>query len=598
MSVVQTGDAIRRHPLRLWPGVAAAILLCAARFGMPLISNDVAVFGVLGAAACGLIIFLWWVFFSRASWTERLGILALVIAALAVTRPFLHESIVGGMMGRMYPLHATPLALAALVAWAVAAKRTQGASRWALAALIIFAACAAWLLVRTDGVMGEGSSLFAWRWTPTHEQKLIAREPLPAPSAKPAPEVKEPAPAVPEAKPVLTAVSLRVPRTEPAVVPDWPGFRGPQRDGVVRGTRIGTDWSASPPVELWRRQVGPGWSSFAVGGGLIYTQEQRGEFEVVACYRQTTGEPVWTHRDQARFYESNGGPGPRGTPSLNEGRLYTMGATGIVNALDAASGAVLWTRNAATDTGAKIPGWGYTSSPLVVGDSVIVSASGRMVAYDALTGNPRWVAQSGGGSYSSPHLVTVDGMEQIVLLNSSGATSVSLADGKVLWKHEWPGSTILQPTVISDGLLITTGDMMGGVGTRRLSLTRGPTGWTAQERWTTAAFKPYFNDLVVHKGHAFGFDASILACIDLQDGTRKWKGGRYGHGQFVLLADQDMLLVLSEEGELALVSAGTDRFTELARFPVLNAKTWNHPVLVGDTVLVRNGEEMVALRLR
>ena len=157
---------------------------------------------------------------------------------------------------------------------------------------------------------------------------------------------------------------------------------------------------------------------------------------------------------------------------------------------------------------------------------------------------------------------------------------------------------IVQPAVISDGdVLITVGDAMGGLGMRRLTVARGASGWTVEERWTSRGLKPYFNDFVVHKGHAFGFDGSILACIDLADGARKWKGGRYGNGQMVLLADQDVLLVMSEEGELALVSATADKFTEIARFQALDAKTWNHPVVVGDVLLVRNGEEMAAFRL-
>jgi hypothetical protein len=156
----------------------------------------------------------------------------------------------------------------------------------------------------------------------------------------------------------------------------------------------------------------------------------------------------------------------------------------------------------------------------------------------------------------------------------------------------------VQPALTADGdVLAATASATGGLGIRRLALAGGPGGWTVEERWASAGLKPYFNDFVVHKGHAYGFDGSILACINLEDGNRTWKGGRYGNGQLVLLPDQDALLVLSEEGELALVGATPDQFRELARFPALDGKTWNHPVLVGNVLLVRNGEEMAAFRL-
>jgi outer membrane protein assembly factor BamB len=380
---------------------------------------------------------------------------------------------------------------------------------------------------------------------------------------------------------------------------DWPGFRGVHRDGIVTGLRIRTDWASSPPAELWRRPVGPGWSSFAVGDGLLYTQEQRGDFEVVSCYKATTGEPVWTHRDATRFWESNAGAGPRATPTLREGRIYSFGATGILNALDALTGAVVWTRNAASDTGAKVPTWGFTSSPLVVNDMVIVAISGQLAAYDLATGNPRWRGPDGGGSYSSPHLLTIDGAAQVLLLSETGATSVAPADGQVLWKHSWSGTSILQPATTEDGgiLIAAIGDTGAGIGTRRLAVAQGPAGWTAKEVWTSTGLKPYFNDLVVHNGLALGFDNGILACIDLRDGSRKWKGGRYGFGQLLLLADQDLLLVLSEEGELVLVAAIPDRFNEIARFPAVEGKSWNHLAMAGNILLVRNGQEMVAFRL-
>ena len=177
----------------------------------------------------------------------------------------------------------------------------------------------------------------------------------------------------------------------------------------------------------------------------------------------------------------------------------------------------------------------------------------------------------------------------------------------MLWQHEYAGDGIVQPALTEDGDLLISGTGMGGsTGLRRLAVARAPgewtaerglAGWTVEERWTSSGLKPFFSDFVVHEGHAYGFDGSILACIGLEDGKRKWKGGRYGNGQLVLLADQDLLLVLSEKGELALVDATPGQFTERASHPAIDGKTWNHPALVGDILLVRNSEEMAAFRL-
>ncbi|MCI0415327.1 PQQ-like beta-propeller repeat protein [bacterium] len=299
------------------------------------------------------------------------------------------------------------------------------------------------------------------------------------------------------------------------------------------------------------------------------------------------------------FWESNAGAGPRATPTLSQDRLYTLGGTGILNALDARNGSVVWSRNAASDTGRKVPDWGIASSPLVVGDTVIAATAGTLIGYDAATGKPRWFGPKGGWGYSSPQLTTIDGVAQIVLLNGTGVISVAPSDGTVLWQHAWNSDGIVQPAVIEGrDLLIGSGSgLADNNGMLRVTVAHDPDGWHVKERWTSIGLKPYFNDFVVHEGYAFGFDGSFLSCIDLKDGTRKWKGGRYGHGQLVLLPDQDLLLVLSEKGELALVAAAPGQFTELARFPAIKGKTWNHPVLVGDVLLVRNSQEMAAFRL-
>jgi outer membrane protein assembly factor BamB len=602
-------------PLRLWPAVVIAIVQLLVMFGAPVVAPDSGMLiGMLGGVVGALAILVWWLLFSRARWFERVGAIVLMVAAVFATRAVAHASMVGAGQGMMIFFLPTPYLALALVAWAVATRHLEDGVRRAALVAAVFLACAPFDIIRTAGIKGGAGGEFHWRWTPTPEQLLLAKggdepKPLPPPTAAASPgappETAKETPAAasasvtPGAAPAPPAAEETPAASAAMDTPaEWPGFRGPNRDSVIHGVQIKTDWSASPPVVIWRRPIGPGWSSFAVHGDLLYTQEQRGDDEVVSCYRVSTGEPVWRHRDPIRFYESNGGAGPRATPTLSHGRVYTLGATALLNALDAGTGKVVWSHNAATDTGRKTPEWGFTSSPLVVDDIVIVAVSGTLAAYDAATGKPRWVGPQHGGSYSSPQLVTIDGVAQILLLSAPGAVSVSPADGKLLWEHTWEGGAIVQPALTADGgILINAMSAMGGIATRRLAVARGTDGWTVEERWTSNGLKPYYSDFVVHKGHAYGFDGSILACIDLEDGKRKWKGGRFGTGQLVLLADQDVLLVTSEDGELALVKATPDQFTELARIPALNSKTWNHPVLVGDRLLVRNGEEMAAFRL-
>jgi uncharacterized membrane protein YhaH (DUF805 family) len=571
-----TTDESNRRPLRLWPGVVAVVLQWLVWLGLPVVVPGAGAPAAMGGLLGGLLVTVWWAFFSRAPRSERWGAVVLVIVALIATSRVVHESIATAGMGWLFYIYAVPGVSLAFVVWAVAGRRLRGAARRATMVAAVLLACSVWMFLQTHGISGEGESDFAWRWAKTPEELLLAQasdEPM-----------------------VLAAVSEQADR-EADVEAEWPGFRGPARDSVLPGVRIETDWSASPPVELWRRPIGPGWSSFAVEGELFYTQEQRGEDELVSCYSASTGEPVWRHRDAVRFWESNAGPGPRATPTLSGGRVYTFGGTGILNALAAEDGARVWSRDVVVDTGAEVPEWGFSSSPLVAQDVVIVAAAGQLVAYDLASGELRWMGAADDG-YSSPHHVTLDGVAQVVLLGGAGAQSVAPGTGALLWDYPWPGAPIVQPALTADGeLLISTAGPSGAVGIRRLAVSQGEGGWAVEERWRSSGLKPYFNDFVVHEGHAYGFDKSILACIDVETGERVWKGGRYGHGQLILLADQDLLLLVSEQGELVLVAATPDSFAELARSPALEGKTWNHPVLRRDLLLVRNAEEMAAFRL-
>jgi outer membrane protein assembly factor BamB len=598
-------------PIRVWPGIAIVVAQWSVRFGLPIVWPDGMMFAVMGGLLGFGGIIVWWLFFSRAAWFDRVAAIALMFAALAAAYPLLDVSVATGAMGMLFPMLAVPVLCLAFVLWAVVSRQWSIRVRRATMALAIAASCLVWTLLRTGGFTGAFDHDLAWRWTPTAEDRLLALpDDTPSTPQAVAPPHSAPRPAiasatataaVPPIDPVTSVSGAPAPPPVDLVHAslDWPGFRGRHRDGAVRGVHIVTDWSSAPPKELWRRPIGPGWSSFAVRGDVFYTQEQRGDEEIVAAYRVSTGAPVWKHRDQARFWESNGGAGPRGTPTLHDGRVYALGATGILNVLDEASGRVIWSRNAGTDSDTTIPDWGFSASPLLIEDLVIVAVAGKLVAYDRESGARRWVGPDGGPGYSSPHLVTLQGVPQIVLLDAQGATSVSPSNGERLWHvtvtTSGMAAPIVQPAMTADGdLLIAAGDISG---LHRFAVANTGGAWSATSRWSTNGLKPYFNDFVVHEGHAFGFDGSLLACIDLTDGRRKWKGGRYGNGQLVLLPDQGLLLVVTEDGELALVNAASDRFTELARIPAITGKTWNHPVLAGDVLLVRNGEEMAAFRV-
>ncbi|MCG8459649.1 MAG: PQQ-like beta-propeller repeat protein [Holophagales bacterium] len=565
-----------RKPLRLWPGVVAVVILFAARFGLKAAIPGFDGFskGMMGSFYAAAAILLWWLFASRAAWVERLAALVLLPASLFAAMQLAH-----GSMGPLWLVgYALPGLMLAFVAWAVLTRDLPDRARRVTMVATILLASGVWTLFRTDGIDGDHAAQFGWRFAASPEERLMAG-------------VRTGAEAASATAPVDRVAAL----DGEASAAEWPGFRGPTRDGRAPAVRIATDWTATPPVELWRRPVGPGWSSFAVDGDLFYTQEQWGEEERVSCYRASTGEPVWHHRDAVRFFESNAGAGPRGTPTLHGGRVYALGATGILNVLDAADGSPVWTRDAASDAEINLPVWGFASSPLVTDDQVVVALSGRLVAYGLEGGEPRWLAEDGGESYSSPHLATAGGVAQILLPTGDGLSSVAPADGAVLWQHEWPGFPMVQPAVLEDGGILVVASQRSGM--RRLAPEPEAGGWRVEERWTSRGLKPYFNDFVVHRSHAYGFDGRILASIELETGERAWKGGRYGSGQLVLLPEQDLLLVLSERGELALVAAEPGAFEELARVPAIEGKTWNHPVLVGDRLFVRNASEMSAFRL-
>src|SRR5262249_1263606 len=313
------------------------------------------------------------------------------------------------------------------------------------------------------------------------------------------------------------------------------------------------------------------------------------------------GKIIWVHKDSARFSEKLGGPGPRATPTFHEGKLYVLGATGILNCLEAATGKTAWSRNIAADSGAKVPIWGFASSPLVAQGVVMVfagAAEGRSVlGYDALSGKPAWQAGEGQLSYSSLQPARLRGVEQVLMATDLGLTAFQPKRGEILWNHSWTseGQRVGHPDILNE----TDGGSGAPVsqGARPMRVEKQGGRWETQEIWTTRAISPYFNDSVVEGNHLYGFDGQFLTCVNLEDGKRKWKARGYGNGQVLLLADQNLLLVLSETGFVALVEAVPGSHKEFGRFQALSGKTWNHPVVAHGKLFVRNSEEAACFQL-
>jgi outer membrane protein assembly factor BamB len=390
---------------------------------------------------------------------------------------------------------------------------------------------------------------------------------------------------------------------------DFPQFLGPDRDAIVHGVELERDWTAHPPREVWRQPVGAGWSAFAVAGDLAITQEQRGAEELVVARDRKTGEPVWSHGNGARFSEIMGGDGPRATPTITDGKVYALGATGVLDCLEGSTGKLIWSHDTLKESGESNLQWGKSCSPLVIGDLGLVVVSlgaggrgGSLAAYDVKTGERKWTGGDAKASYASPLLTTLAGWRQIVMVNEASVSGHDLADGKVLWEYQWKfgAAKASQPPVLpGDRLLLTAGYDVPGV---LLQVKRDGDKWTTEEVWTTNHMRTKFTTPVVRDHYAYGLDDGALTCIDLDDGGKQvWQVGRpstpnrYGHGQ-VLLVD-DLLLVQAESGEVVLAEASPKGFHKLGELPAFKSKTWNNPALAGGRLFVRNDQEAACYEL-
>lgn len=572
------GESFRTKAACLWPGLAMVAAFWLFRSIVASLELSVLLCYVLriaGPVVLTAAFLLWWCTNRSIRSADRMRGLAFFVGGAVAASTFRHSS---------FPIQApliggSPFAITFWTLWLFVVKK------WPRASLQVgmFAAIGlSWgymLLWRLDGVTGDLRAELRWRWTPSAEELFLAARTRPAPAAT----QERPLEATPE---------------------DWPGFRGANRDGLVRRLTVETNWSSAPPRLIWQRRVGPAWSSITVVAGRLLTQEQHGDRESLVCYDAATGQPIWSVENRARFSEAVSGPGPRATPTFAGGRIFALGATGVMTCADAASGELLWRRDVVRDAGAEIPPWGFCCSPLVVEGLVVIFAGGQapngLIAYHVATGNPAWIAAAGRSSCSSARFALVAGAAHILFLSERALNGIDPASGALLWEYPSPlfttseVRTLLPQLVESNQILIASEPDFG---LALLEVDQHDRSWSVAERWVSRDLRSSFSDLVVWKGHVYGFDGRGLACIELKTGKRCWKGGRYGHGQVLLLVEQSLLVVTSESGEAALVTAGHERYQELGRYQAIRGKTWSHPAIARGRLYIRNAENMACYEI-
>ncbi len=413
------------------------------------------------------------------------------------------------------------------------------------------------------------------------------------------------------AKPAASPGAEKLP-LDAATDNDFPQFLGPHRDLGIDRITLARDWQARPPKLIWRHPIGAGHSAFSAVNGYAVTMEQRGEDELVTCYDLMTGELKWSHGIAVRHHTVLGRTGPRSTPTISGGRVYAMGATGVLRCLDSGGGRV-WSKNLLEETGtppadeASQVQWGRSGSPLVVDHTVVVPGGGpkdgqhvSLVAFDKETGTKLWQAGNHQISYASPSLARLGGVRQILIVNEDSVSGHNAATGAVLWDFKWEGSSssnasASQAVPVGDDRIFISKGYLGG--SSLFSVKHDDKGnWTVAGIWHHQKnLQTKMTNVVVHKGYVYGLSDGILECVELNDGQRRWKGGHYGHGQILRVGE--LLLVGTSEGEIVLVELTPDEHRELGRFQAIEGQTWNNLCLYGRYLLVRNSDEAACYEL-
>lgn len=452
--------------------------------------------------------------------------------------------------------------------------------------VVLAVALALGVSVKVETFSGGLWPTLAWRWAPAPDQRLG--------------EIKTK---------TDSAGGVDMVTTTPD---DFPQFLGPDRLNVVTGMTLETDWVEHAPKLVWKREIGAGWSSFAAVNGYAVTLEQRGEKELVTCRDIKTGDVRWVHDVVTRHESVLGYVGPRSTPTIADGRVYALGATGVLRCLNGEDGSVVWLHDLFAERGfdqrqaEQAVWWGRAASPLVHDGRVYVPVGGpvegpltTLAAYDAVSGELIWECPGKQASYASPAWAEFHGVAQVLSVNEDYVTGHDPQTGRQLWEFEWPGKSgsdanVSQAIPIDDRSLFISKGYGGDAAVYELAVSDQGV-WSVKPRWSKKVLKTKFSNVSLKDGFAYGLDHGVLTCVNLETGQRAWKRGRYNYGQSLLVGDH--LLIISEDGEIALAAASPSGYQEFGRVPALEGQTWNNPCLYGNFLLFRSAQEAVCYEL-
>jgi outer membrane protein assembly factor BamB len=400
---------------------------------------------------------------------------------------------------------------------------------------------------------------------------------------------------------VLTLSGVVSSQAPSATVADWFQWRGPNRDGISQETGLLQAWPKAGPPQAWRTSgAGNGYSSFSSAGGRLFTLGARANNEYVMAFDRATGKKVWEYLN-GRRYENDRGDGPRSTPTIEGDRLYVLGGSGDLTCLDLA-GTKIWSINLIQKFGGRNPYWGYSESPLIVGDRILVNAGGpraSIVAINKADGATLWQNHSDEAGYSSPMLMRTGSLNQVIFFTGSRSLAVDARDGRLIWSYNKAanGTANIATPIVRGTRVFLSSDY--GTGAALLDIRAAGNLASANEVYFTRDMRNHHASSVLVGDHLYGFSSSILTALAFDTGAMAWRDRSVGKGSLAF-ADRRLYLY-SEDGVVGLAEASPAGYREHGRFSLAQQSglpTWSHPIISGGLLIIRDQDNVYAYNVR